>query len=311
MTISRHRKSRDVARRCRYFAILVAILAGAPIGCTREFFREWANMDVSEAVFEKSRDPRWRLDLFSIEPPMLSRFAQPYDQDVPPAPPDDPATEALSPVPQWADNRLMMPVEGTGYLDLLEYWRRDQKAKAYAAGQVAGLGFLVGLPAGPFPASEPEYWQRPDNGRHNVTDPRQPGGPGQPLDSPAGPPVPPELGSPFTPSPAPPPVNPRGGAAAPPGPGASYRQPSSVGDPRTAGLIVRLQDAGPGDSPGAAQGATRGRIRVRRRFQGRRRVVRRPYLYRPGSVRRRDASFRLRGRVPVSRRPPAPGGRKP
>src|ERR1017187_4952479 len=116
MTISRNRTSREVARGW-LCAILIALATGAPFGCTREFFREWANQDVSEAVFEKSRDPRWRLDLFSIWPSMLSRFANPYDQDVPPAPPDDPASEALSPVPQWADNRLMMPVEGTGYLD--------------------------------------------------------------------------------------------------------------------------------------------------------------------------------------------------
>ena len=69
------------------------------------------------------------MDIFSVEPPMLSRFADPYDQEVPPAPPDDPAAEALSPVPQWPDNRLLVPVEGTGYLDLLEYWRRDQEAQ--------------------------------------------------------------------------------------------------------------------------------------------------------------------------------------
>ena len=69
--------------------------SGRRPGCGREFFREWANQDVSEAVFEKSRDPRWRLDLFSIEPPALSRYADPYDPDRPPAPPDDYATEAL------------------------------------------------------------------------------------------------------------------------------------------------------------------------------------------------------------------------
>ena len=174
MKMSWNRRSRTSARRLGLGAILVALSTGAPLGCTREFYREWANQDVSEAVFEKSRDPRWRMDVFSVEPPMLSRFADPYDQDVPPAPPDDPAAEALSPVPQWPDNRLMMPVEGTGYLDLLEYWRRDEAAKAAAAGH-------------PYPADEPEYWQRPDNGRHKVTDPRQPGMPGQPLDSPAGP----------------------------------------------------------------------------------------------------------------------------
>ena len=110
--------------------ILAALVVGPQTGCTREFFREWANQDVSEAIFEKSRDPRWRLDTFSIEPPALSRFADPYDQDAPPAPPDDVVAEALSPVPQWPSNRLIVPVEGTGYLDLLEYWKRQNLAAA-------------------------------------------------------------------------------------------------------------------------------------------------------------------------------------
>ena len=111
-------------------AILAALVVGPQTGCTREFFREWANQDVSEAIFEKSRDPRWRLDTFSIEAPALSRFADPYDQDAPPAPPDDVATEALSPVPQWPSNRLIVPVEGTGYLELLEYWKRQDMVAA-------------------------------------------------------------------------------------------------------------------------------------------------------------------------------------
>ncbi len=52
-------------------AILTALALGLQSGCTREFYREWANQDVSEAVFEKSRDPRWRMDVFSVEPPAL------------------------------------------------------------------------------------------------------------------------------------------------------------------------------------------------------------------------------------------------
>ena len=241
----------------------VALSTGAPLGCTREFYREWANQDVSEAVFEKSRDPRWRMDLFSVEPPMLSRFADPYDQDVPPAPPDDPAAEALSPVPQWPDNRLLMPVEGTGYLDLLEYWRRDRWPRRPRR-------------AIPFPADEPEYWQRPDNGRHKVTDPRQPGMSGQPLESPAGPPVPPETGSPFIAEPpavppaggtprrpnpaagvpaggaspeAPEPVPPGpvpGGAAAPAGPEASNPAAAASFEHGFARAHRALQDAAPG-----------------------------------------------------------------
>ena len=44
---------------------LAALALGLETGCTREFFREWANQDVTEAIFEKSRDPRFRLDIFS------------------------------------------------------------------------------------------------------------------------------------------------------------------------------------------------------------------------------------------------------
>ena len=97
-----------------------ALAVASQSGCGREFYREWANQDVSEAIYEKSRDPRFRLDLFSVEPPAMSRFADPYDPDRPPAPPDDPVAQALSPVPQWPDHRLMMPVEGTGYLAVIE-----------------------------------------------------------------------------------------------------------------------------------------------------------------------------------------------
>ncbi len=112
----------------RAVGLALVLSLGSGLGCGREFFREWADQDVAEAVFEKSRDPRWRLDMFSIEPPPLSRFADPYDPDRPPAPPDDRASEALSPVPQWPVNRLLVPAEGTGYLDMLAAWQRDRPA---------------------------------------------------------------------------------------------------------------------------------------------------------------------------------------
>jgi hypothetical protein len=237
MRKSRNPRSRVTARQLGIGAILTAMAVGAQSGCTREFYREWANQDVSEAVFEKSRDPRWRMDVFSVEPPALSRYADPYDQEVPPAPPDDPAAEALSPVPQWPDNRLLVPPEGTGYLDLLEYWKREQDEKKRAAKETV-------------PADEPEYWERADGGRHAVTDPRQPGMPGQPISSPAGPPVPPETGSPFSNPPKPPALAP-GGASAPPGPqAANIRRPSPV-NADSSSQVIRLQDSGPG--PDAAQ----------------------------------------------------------
>ena len=119
MTV-RNEPNLPLSRSRRRLAVLAMLTLAVQGGCTREFFRNWANQDVSEAVYEKSRDPRWRLDMFSIEPPALARYADPTDQDSPPAPPDDRATEALGPVPQWHDTRLLVPLEGTGYLDLLD-----------------------------------------------------------------------------------------------------------------------------------------------------------------------------------------------
>lgn len=113
-------------RRGKVAAIIMAFGLVSSLGCTREFFREWADQDVTENIFEKSRDPRWRLEIFSKEPPKLARFAQPYDPDRPPAPPDDYAAERLSPTPQWPHHRLMVPAEGTGYIDMLEAWRQRE-----------------------------------------------------------------------------------------------------------------------------------------------------------------------------------------
>jgi hypothetical protein len=147
---------------------LLLLALATQAGCTREFFREWANQDVSEAVFEKSRDPRWRIDLFSPEPPALARFADPFDQDVPPAPPDDPASEALSPVPQWPDTRVLVPYEGTGYLDLLEFWRRQEDARNQAQGKpttdVADPGNIPNQPPGPPPSASPFVRPGPGGG---------------------------------------------------------------------------------------------------------------------------------------------------
>lgn len=138
---------------------LAAILALVPgLGCTREFFREWADQDVAEAVFEKTRDPRWRMEMFTIEPPSLSRFADPYDPDRPPAPPDDRAAEALSPVPQWPVHRLLTPAEGTGYNDMLEQGPRYEPEEA----KKPEPGIPTATPrVTPAPARTPSPFQQP------------------------------------------------------------------------------------------------------------------------------------------------------
>ena len=153
----------------RVRALALATLSiGAPTGCGREFFRQWANQDASEAVFEKSRDPRWRLDLFTADPPALARYADPYDPDTPPAPPDDYATQSLSPVPQWPYQRLLVPPEGTGYIDLMEQWQtQNTPAPTWAPG--------ANEPVVPQPATPPPVGGDPGDSVPPVPPPVAPG----------------------------------------------------------------------------------------------------------------------------------------
>ena len=225
----RSKRSDALNRRLRRGTLLTLTLlaVGSQSGCTREFYRDWANQDAAEAVFEKSRDPRWRLDAFSIEPPAMSRFASPYDPEFPPAPPDDPTSEALSPVPQWPDHRLIVPAEGTGYLDMMEGWMREREA-AIAKGEISSL-----------------IYTEPGNGGRNgipqpFTLPKPPGTPspfapgtGSPSSPPAG------AGGPSSPAAAPAP------AGSPPARGAGRRPAEGRRPERRRGILAGI----PGQIP--------------------------------------------------------------
>lgn len=172
MTAPKRRRRLAASHGRRLLSLSLALGAAAQAGCGREFYRNWADQDVTEAVFEKSRDPRFRIDAYTVEPPALSRFADPYDPDRPPAPPDDHATEALSPTPQWAHFKLLTPQEGTGYLDMLRQWQAEMPPKDPRRALETGgpqesprvgpepAGALRPLPEpttrpGPFPAEPP------------------------------------------------------------------------------------------------------------------------------------------------------------
>lgn len=65
------------------------------MGCTRQHYREQADQEAACLVYEKSNDPRWALPGFTIEMDPRSRFADVYDPDYPPMPPDDPVSHQL------------------------------------------------------------------------------------------------------------------------------------------------------------------------------------------------------------------------
>ncbi len=74
----------------------VALVGSALLtGCTRQHYREQADQEAACLVNEKSNDPRWALPGFTIEMDPRSRFADVYDPDYPPMPPDDPVSHQL------------------------------------------------------------------------------------------------------------------------------------------------------------------------------------------------------------------------
>ena len=73
---------------------LVALLLAA-IGCSREHYRRTADQDVYQAVGQKTCDPFWPLDGYTIQPSPESRFYDVANPNYPPMPPDDPAAHKL------------------------------------------------------------------------------------------------------------------------------------------------------------------------------------------------------------------------
>lgn len=64
-------------------------------GCTRAMYRQQADAEVYAAVREKSCDPRWNLQNYTIAVDPRSRMYDGYDPDNEPLPPDDPTSHKL------------------------------------------------------------------------------------------------------------------------------------------------------------------------------------------------------------------------
>ncbi len=64
-------------------------------GCTRAHYRRQADRDAYALVDQKTCDPRWPLEDYSIEPDPHSRLFNPFSPDCMPMPPDDPTSNQL------------------------------------------------------------------------------------------------------------------------------------------------------------------------------------------------------------------------
>jgi hypothetical protein len=101
-------------------------------GCTRGYYRKEADKEVSEVLAQKDKYPAWAIENWHIYPDPRARFNDQGalgDPDHPPKPPDDPAAYALSPNPQKPGKAGIARVEGTGYLDLIVKWDKENRER--------------------------------------------------------------------------------------------------------------------------------------------------------------------------------------
>ena len=104
------------------------------LACHRSYYRRQADADATRLIEEKSLDPHWSIPGYTIEIDPASRMFDPFSQDHPPMPPDDPsAAEFMREVdgkpgfPHWHANgdtpyvanpewRYMLPTDEEGKL---------------------------------------------------------------------------------------------------------------------------------------------------------------------------------------------------
>lgn len=116
-------------------AFLAALLVGVGPGCSRKFFRERTDCDVEGVITQKNRFPAWAVKNWHVYPDPRARFADSFNPDRPPYPPDDYAARALSPNPQHPHKKSGVGrVDGDGYLKLLEQWDSLNRAEDPARG---------------------------------------------------------------------------------------------------------------------------------------------------------------------------------
>jgi outer membrane protein TolC len=151
-------------RSSRLAPVLLLLLAGLVVcaGCTRRFFRENADREVSSVLAEKDTDG-WKIEQYHVYADPRARFADISDPDHPPMPPDDPGAQELSPNPQHPDKEGIGVALGGGYLALLEEWDAANRAKlAGAKGQLDGAKETAPPAAESLPTPTPETVGPPD-----------------------------------------------------------------------------------------------------------------------------------------------------
>jgi hypothetical protein len=139
-------------RTARLLIPAVLVLLAGP-GCSRKFFRKRADADVTGIITQKNQFPDWVVKNWFVYPHPDARFADPYNPDRPPYPPDDFAARVLSPNPQHPTKRTGVGrYDGQGYLRILEEWDAENRAGDVGPNPVGPLPFPRDQQGGAQPA---------------------------------------------------------------------------------------------------------------------------------------------------------------
>lgn len=125
---------------CRWLVVSVVLIwMLASAGCTRVFYRKQADREIDAILREKEVSPETRIENMHVYPDMRARFADPFNPDRPPMPPDDPLAKALGPNPQKPGHAGVKSFEGTGYLDVMASWDAENRARRAAEQPITHL----------------------------------------------------------------------------------------------------------------------------------------------------------------------------
>ena len=102
-------------------------------GCHRSYYRRQADVEVNRLIAEKTLDPRWNSIKGDIEIDSRSRMHDPFSQDHPPIPTDDPASHRLMRqvdgkpgYPHWHANGDISEVENPLWKSYLPFNERGE-----------------------------------------------------------------------------------------------------------------------------------------------------------------------------------------
>ncbi|MFO0264431.1 MAG: hypothetical protein ACK53V_22615, partial [Planctomycetota bacterium] len=79
----------------RFLIATLLLVAFLIAGCHRGYYRRMADKEAADLVQQKAADPRWESANGNIQVAPQSRMFNPFSQDHPPNPPDDPTSAEL------------------------------------------------------------------------------------------------------------------------------------------------------------------------------------------------------------------------